>query len=199
MTPSHYPAKSEHLITDKNNPREVFGWKVYDWANSAFSTTIVGALFGPYLTEITQQTVGENGVVVALGPLGAITAKSFFPTCVTAALILQIFLLPILVSIADYSNLKKKMIALFCYIAVGATCLMFFVDGKLYWLGGILFLFSNLRFGAGLVFYNGFLNDITTEDQRDKVSSRGFAYGYLGGGLLLALNFLLVTSAGRFG
>ena len=95
----------QHL--EKNNPREVFGWKMYDWANSAFSTTIVGALFGPYLTEITQRVVGENGTVVSLGPLGAITSKSFFPTCVSVAVFLQIFLLPILGSIADYSNLKK--------------------------------------------------------------------------------------------
>ncbi|HYV00636.1 MAG TPA: MFS transporter, partial [Pyrinomonadaceae bacterium] len=184
---------------EKNNPREVFGWKMYDWANSAFSTTIVGALFGPYLTEITQRAVGENGTVFSLGPLGAITAKSYFPTCVSVAVFLQIFLLPILGSIADYSNLKKKMMALFCYIAVAATCLMYFVDGQLYWLGGILFIVANLGFGAAVVFYNGFLNDITTEDQRDKVSSRGFAYGYLGGGLLLALNFLLVKSAPRLG
>ena len=184
---------------EKNNPREIFGWKMYDWANSAFSTTIVGALFGPYLTEITQQAVGENGVVVNLGALGAITAKSFFPTCVSVAVFLQIFLLPVLGSIADYSNLKKKMLALFCYIGVVATSLMYFVDGGLFWLGGILFIIANLGFGAGLVFYNGFLNEITTEDQRDKVSSRGFAYGYLGGGLLLALNFLLVKSAASLG
>jgi UMF1 family MFS transporter len=200
MTSAKHPAKSAHTHTgDKNNPREVFGWKMYDWANSAFSTTIVGALYGPYLTEITQRVVGENGVVVDLGPLGAITSKSFFPTCVSVAVFLQIFLLPILGGIADYSHLKKKMMALFCYVAVAATCLMFFVDGKLYWLGGILFIVANLGFGAAVVFYNGFLNEITTEDQRDKVSSRGFAYGYLGGGLLLALNFLLVKSAPRLG
>ena len=192
-------AKSSRHAGDKNNPREVFGWKVYDWANSAFSTTIVGALYGPYLTEVTQRVVGENGVVLSLGPLGAITAKSFFPTCVSIAVFLQIFLLPILGSIADYSNLKKKMMALFCYIAVAATCLMFFVDGRLYWFGGLLFVIANLGFGATLVFYNSFLNEITTEDQRDKVSSRGFAYGYLGGGLLLALNFLLVKTAPRLG
>src|SRR5258705_4809655 len=184
---------------EKNNPREVFGWKMYDWANSAFSTTIVGALFGPYVTEITQRVVGENGTVLSLGPLGAITSKSFFPTCVSVAVFLQIFLLPILGSIADYSNLKKKMMALFCYIAVAATCLMYFADGQLYWLGGILFIVANLGFGAAVVFYNGSLNHVTTEDQRDKVSSPGFAYHYLGGCLLLALNFLLVKSAPRLG
>jgi UMF1 family MFS transporter len=188
-----------NLRHDKNKPREVFGWKMYDWANSAFSTTIVGALYGPYLTEITQRAVGENGVVFSLGSLGAITSKSFFPTCVSIAVFLQIFLLPTLGGIADYSNLKKRMMAVFCYLAVVATCLMFFVSGSLYWLGGVLFIIANLGFGAALVFYNGFLNDITTEDQRDKVSSRGFAYGYLGGGLLLGLNFLLVKNASRLG
>jgi MFS transporter, UMF1 family len=193
------PANSNPAAKLKNNPREIFGWKMYDWANSAFSTVIVGALYGPYLTEVTQRVVGENGAVVELGPMGAITAKSFFPTCVSVAVFLQVFLLPILGSVADYSHLKKKMMAVFCYLGVVATCLMFFVSGRLYWLGGLLFIIANLGFGAAVVFYNSFLNDITTEDQRDKVSSRGFAYGYLGGGLLLGLSFVLVNSATRFG
>ena len=63
---------------------------------------------------------------------------------------------------------------------------MFFIAGSLYWLGGLPFIIANLAFGAALVLYNGFPNEITTEDGRDKVSSRGFAYSYLGGGLLLA-------------
>lgn len=183
----------------KNDPREVFGWKMYDWANSAFYTTVVGALYGPYLTELAQQAVGENGTVVSFGPVGSITAKSFFPTCISVAVFLQVFVLPILGAIGDYSNLKKRMMALFCYLAVIANCLMFLVTGRFYLLGGLLFIIANLGFGASIVFYNGFLGEITTEDQRDKVSSRGFAYGYLGGGLLLALNFLLVKSAGRLG
>ncbi|HKZ79937.1 MAG TPA: MFS transporter [Pyrinomonadaceae bacterium] len=190
--------QSNHTL-DKNNPREVFGWKMYDWANSAFYTTVVGALYGPYLTEVTQRAVGENGVLANLGPVGAITAKSFFPTCVSVAVFLQIFLLPILGAVADYSNLKKRMMALFCYFAVAANCLMFFVTEQWFWLGGLLFIIANLGYGASIVFYNGFLGEITTEDQRDKVSSRGFAYGYLGGGLLLALNFLLVKNAPRLG
>ena len=198
-SPADLPTTPAAHHLEKNNPHEIFGWKIYDWANSAFSTTIAGALYGPYLTEITQRAVGENGVVFNLGPLGAITSKSFFPTCVSAAVFLQIFVLPILGSVADYSNLKKKLLAVFCYIGVAATCAMFFITGNLYWLGGLLFIIANLAFGASLVLYNGFLNDITTEDQRDKVSSRGFAYGYLGGGLLLALNFVLVLNAAKLG
>jgi UMF1 family MFS transporter len=189
------PAARE-LSLPKNDPRELFGWKMYDWANSAFSTTVVGALYGPYLTSVTQNAIGENGIVANLGTF-TITAKSFYPLCISVAVVLQALTLPILGSIADYSHLKKKMMAAFCYTGVTATCLMFFVTGSLYWLGGILFIIANLSFGAAVVFYNGFLNDITTEDQRDKVSSRGFAYGYLGGGLLLAANFALVTFADR--
>jgi len=89
--------------------------------------------------------------------------------------------------------------ALFCYIAVVANCLMFFIQGNLYLLGGLLFIIANVGFGASVVFYNAFLPDIATEDQTDKVSSRGFAYGYLGGAILLVLNLLLVLRAEQLG
>jgi MFS transporter, UMF1 family len=183
----------------KNDPREIFGWKMYDWANSAFYTTVVGALFSPYLTRLAQAAVGENGVVLDLGPLGAVTAKSLPTLCVSISVGAQVFLLPILGALGDYSDLKKRMMALFCYIAVVANCLMFFIKGNLYLAGGILFIVANVCFGASNVFYNAFLPEITTEDEADKVSSRGYAYGYLGGALLLVLNLLLVLRAEQFG
>jgi UMF1 family MFS transporter len=184
---------------NKNNPREIFGWKMYDWANSAFYTTVVGALFSPYLTRLAQDAVGENGVVLNLGFLGAITAKSLPTLCVSISVGAQVFILPILGALGDYSNFKKRLMALFCYAGVTANCLLFFVTGRLYLLGGILFIIANVCFGASIVFYNSFLPEIASEDQSDKVSSRGFAYGYLGGGLLLALNLLLVLGAPRLG
>ena len=185
--------------SDKNNPRELFGWKMYDWANSAFYTTVVGALFSPYLTRLAQTAVGENGVVLNLGPLGAVTAKSLPTLCVSISVGAQVFLLPILGALGDYSDLKKRLMALFCYIAVVANCLMFFIQGNLYLLGGLLFIIANVGFGASIVFYNAFLPEIATEDQTDKVSSRGFAYGYLGGAILLVLNLLLVLRAEQLG
>jgi UMF1 family MFS transporter len=185
--------------TQTNDRREIFGWIMYDWANSAFYTTVVGALLGPYLTALAQGQVGENGTVLDFGPLGEVTAKSFFPFCVSIAVFSQVFLLPVLGAIADYTNLKKKLMAVFCYVAVAANCLLFFVKGDLYLLGGLLFIIANLCFGGAMVFYNAFLPEITTEDRRDQVSSRGFAFGYLGGGLLLALNLLLVLGAERIG
>lgn len=185
------------LSFPKNDRREIFGWKMYDWANSAFYTTVVGTLYGPYLTELTQRVVGNNGIVADLGPV-AITAKSFFPTCVSVTVLLQILLLPLLGAIADYSNLKKKMMTVFCYLAVAATCAMFFVRSS-YLLGGFLFIIATVAFAASNVFYNSFLGEIVTEDQRDRVSSRGYAYGYFGGGLLLALNLVLINTASRLG
>jgi len=195
-------AKTEAPVTsttDKNDPREIFGWKMYDWANSAFYTTVVGALFSPYLTRLAQAAVGENGNVLSLGPLGAVTAKSLPTLAVSISVGAQVFVLPILGALGDYSNLKKRLMALFCYIGVIANCLLFFVKGNLYLAGGLLFIIANVGFGASIVFYNAFLPEIATEDQADKVSSRGYAYGYLGGALLLVVNLLMVLRAEQLG
>ncbi len=116
------------------------------------------------------------------------TARSFFPFCIGLSVFLQVFLLPVLGAIADFTNLKKRLMAFFCYVGSAATCLMFFVTDNRYLAGGFLLVVANLCFGASLVLYNAFLNEITTEDRRDNVSSRGYALGYLGGGVLLLAN-----------
>lgn len=201
MTPSTDGARAESKVEigpdgqPINDRREIFGWMLYDWANSAFYTTVVGALLGPYLIALAQADVGKTGVVLNLGFLGSVTAQSFYSLFVAVAVGSQVLLLPVVGAIADYSNLKKRLMAVFCYIGVAATCLMFFVTGKLYLLGGVLFVVANLAYGGAIVLYNSFLPEIVTEDRRDKVSSRGFAFGYLGGGILLALNFLFVGVA----
>ncbi len=197
--PASSAADSGPTRSDINDRREIFGWKMYDWANSAFYTTVVGALFGPYLTSLAQASVGDNGTVLSFGPLGAVTAKSLSTFCISIAVFLQVFLLPIIGAIADYSAMKKRLMAIFCYLGVAANCLLFFMAGRFYLAGALLFIVANLCYGAAIVCYNSFLPEITTEDQRDKVSSRGFAYGYLGGGLLLALNLALVVGAERVG
>ena len=187
------------MIAPVNDRREIFGWVVYDWANSAFQTTVVTVLLGPYLTALAQAAVGDNGIVASLGPLGVVTAKSLFPYCVSLSVLVQVFLLPVLGAIADYTNLKKRLMAWLCYAGVGATCLLSFVAGRSYLVIGGLFVAANLCFGASNVLYNAFLNDLTTPERRDEVSSRGYAFGYLGGGVLLALNLALVLNAGAFG
>src|SRR5947209_9296040 len=96
-------------LTGANDRREIFGWMMYDWANSAFYTTVVGALFGDYITYIAQKAVGENGTVLSFGPLGAVTAKSLSTFAVSVSVLLQVFILPILGALGDYSTLKKRL------------------------------------------------------------------------------------------
>ena len=182
-----------------DNQREIVGWLMYDWANSAFQTTVVTVLIGPYLTDLAQRDVGRNGIVTNLGPFGTITATSLFPYCISTSVFLQVLLLPLLGAIADYSHAKKRLMIAFCYGGVAATCLLFFITGHRYIAGGMLLMVANLAFGVTIVLYNAFLNDITTGDRRNKISSQGYALGYLGGGLLLAANLVLLNVSNRLG
>lgn len=186
-------------ISPQNDRREIVGWLAYDWANSGFQTTVVTVLAGPYLTELAQSAVGRNGVVATFGPFGSITALSLFPFCISTSVVLQVLLLPVLGGIADYSQAKKRLMATFCYGGVAATCLLFFITGDRYLAGGLLLVAANFAFGVTIVLYNALLNDVASEDQRDKISSRGYAVGYLGGGLLLAANLGLVSASDRLG
>lgn len=183
----------------KNDRREIFGWLMYDWANSAFYTTVVSVLLGPYLTSLAQAHVGENGVIFDFGFLGAVTAKNLFSLSITVSVFCQVLFLPILGGIADYSNLKKRLMTVFCYLGVTASCLLFFITDNYYVYGSILLIVANLCFGAANVFYNAYLVDLTTEDKRDFISSYGFASGYLGGIIMLLLNIFFVQNAESFG
>lgn len=169
-----------------NDRREIFGWAMYDWANSAFSTTVGTVFLGPYVASLAAAAAGTDGIARFLGI--PIAPDSFLPYCISLSVGLQVIFLPILGAIADYSHLRKAMMRLFATIGAVATITMFLVTGSLWWLGGVLFMIANLAFGAAIVFYNAYLPDIASVDQRDRVSSYGWAMGYLGGGLLLALN-----------
>jgi MFS transporter, UMF1 family len=184
-----------------NNRREQVGWYFYDWANSAFYTTVVTVFLGPYLTGIARaaaESLGEGNTFVY--PLGIkVFHGSFYPYVVALSVGLQMVFLPILGAIADSSHRKKQMLALFAYIGSFATAGLYFLQGTNYMLGGGLFVLANLSYGASIVFYNSFLPDIASAEDRDRVSSTGWAIGYLGGGLLLALNLYLFSNADSFG
>lgn len=183
----------------KNDRREIFGWLTYDWANSVFYTTVVSVLAGPYLTSLAQADVGRGGVVISLGPIGSITADNLFTSTLGVSVFLQVFILPLLGAIADYTNLKKKMMAAFCYFGVFASSLLFFIKGDSYLWGCAMLLVANMSFAAANVFYNAFLIDITTENKRDKISSYGFAAGYLAGVIVLIINIALINYAETLG
>jgi UMF1 family MFS transporter len=186
----HDIAMTERGAQGEYSRREQVGWYFYDWANSAFSTTVVTVFLGPYLTAVTEAAADANGFVYPLGI--PVLADSFFAYMVSLSVVLQVFFLPILGALADYSHRKKQMLGVTAYLGAFATLGLYFVQGDNYWLGGLLFLLANLSFGASIVFYNAFLPEIASADDRDKVSSQGWALGYLGGGLLLALNLVFV-------
>lgn len=171
-----------------NDKREIFGWGMYDWANSAFSTTVGTVFLGPYVAVLAANAAEayQDGMARFLGI--PIAPDSFFPYAVSLSVGLQVLFLPILGAIADYSHRRKQLMQIFATIGAVATIVLFMVTQPLWWLGGILFVVANLAFGAAIVFYNAYLPDIASEDQRDHVSSYGWAMGYLGGGLLLVLN-----------
>ncbi len=189
-------AKDTAIINDR---REIFGWAMYDWANSAFSTTIGTVFLGPYVASLAR-TAAEAAGSSSVSFLGIpIAPDSFLPYCISFSVGMQVLFLPILGAIADYSHLRKRMMQIFATIGALATILMFFVTGGLWWLGGMLFIVANLAFGAAMVFYNAYLPDIASEDERDRVSSYGWAMGYLGGGVLLALNLAFFTFSENLG
>jgi UMF1 family MFS transporter len=182
-----------------NDKRETFGWAMYDWANSAFSTTVGTVFLGPYLASLaTEAAKAYPDGMARLGTI-PIAPDSFLPYCVSFSVGMQVLFLPILGAIADYSHMRKQMMQLFATIGAVATILMFFVAGDLWWLGGLLFILANLTFGAAAVFYNSYLPDIASEEKRDSVSSYGWAMGYLGGGLLLLLNLIFYQFHDKIG
>lgn len=175
---------------------ERLSWYFYDWANSAFSTTVATVFLGPYITELAKQHA-VDGLIDVLG--FKIAAGSFFPYVISLSVFLQVFLLPIIGALADYSHRKKQLLLTFAYLGALATMALYFVTSDTYLLGGLLFIIANISFGASVVLYNAYLPDIAEEKERDEVSSRGWAFGYIGGGILLALNLAFVSFADQLG
>src|SRR5689334_23465123 len=184
---------------ERNDRREIFGWVMYDWASHAFWTLVLGVLVGEYITDLAQQSVGENGSVITLVGYPLVTAKSLYSYSVSLSVLLQVVFLPTLGAIADYTHLKKTFLAVFCYIGAASCAMLYFVYGEMYFSGAALFVIANLGAGASSVFSNSYLTDIATENNRDKVSSWGFAAGYLGGFITLVIGAMLIFKAPSLG
>ena len=103
----------------QNDPREIFGWTMYDWANSAFSTTVVTVFLGPYLTSIADAASKASGGFLYLGNV-PIKFDSFFTYCVSASVLLEVTFLPVLGALADYSHLRKQLLMLFSTLGAPA-------------------------------------------------------------------------------
>jgi UMF1 family MFS transporter len=176
---------TSHL--DPPDRREVLGWQMYDWAWSAFSTTVVTALLGPYLFELAE----DSGGVDLLGR--TINEGSFFMFAVSLSALLQVIALPLVGAVADHTPHKKRLMLSLAYLGSAVTAGLFLITEDFILLGGLLFVVAAVAFSAAAVIYNSFLPDIVPPALRDHISSKGFAFGYLGGGLWLAANVVLIS------
>jgi MFS transporter, UMF1 family len=180
--------------------KEQRAWYWYDWANSGYVTTVATVLFAPYLTSVAEQAAcgfagtSDRACTRDLDVLGlAVSPGSLVFYVVTIATIVSALVLPVVGAAADRSAHKKQIMATFAWAGSLAAALMFFVTGSDWQLGAVLLLVANICLGSSLVVYDAILCEIATSEERDRVSSRGWALGYLGGGLLLALNLAIVT------
>jgi len=182
---------------DRALRRERFGWYSYDWAMSVFNTSVTTVFLGPYLTSVAEEAAGPDG---RLGFLGlAIPPGSWFSYVLSASVLLQVLVLPLTGAVADRTGRKREMLAGFTALGALATTGLYFVADGRYLLGAVLFVLANISFGAATVVYYSWLPDLAAPDERDAVSSRGWAFGYVGGALLLAVHLGLVLAAPSLG
>ncbi|OGU57282.1 MAG: hypothetical protein A2X64_10760 [Ignavibacteria bacterium GWF2_33_9] len=166
-------------------------WYLYDWANSAYSTTVITLFLGPFLTTLAK-SANETGMINFFGFI--VPAGSIFPYSVSLSVILQAIFLPFIGSIADRIRFKNLFLALFVLVGAFATVLFFFINEQLVLFASLLLIISNVAFGASIVIYNSYLVEIANESEREEVSSKGWAIGYLGGGILLVINILILLN-----
>lgn len=169
--------------------KQRFGWYMYDWANSAFSVTILAALFGPYLDKVV---VPAGGYVLPLIGTTPLSATSLYGYALGISAFAVLLSSPVLGAIADAGSSRKRFMAVFAILGSTASALFFFVGQGDVALALGLFLVANFSFVSGNVFYDSFLPHLAGPDEQDAVSARGYAYGYAGGGLLFILHLLLV-------
>ena len=180
-------------------------WNWYDWANSAFYTTTLTVLFAPYMITVAGRAAGcgssaDETCHRPVSVLGLHVAAGSLPFYLTSfATIASAFLLPIVGAFVDRSSRKKWHMAGFAWVGSFFAALLFLMHGSQWQVGAIAIVLSSILAGCSLVSYYAILVDISTEDERDEVSSRGWAWGYLGGGLLLAINLVMYLGHGALG
>jgi UMF1 family MFS transporter len=177
--------------------REQRGWYFYDWACSVYSTSVLTVFLGPYLTEVAKSAADADGYVHPLGI--SVRAGSFFAYSVSLSVIVAVVIMPLVGAAADRTGRKKPLLGAAAYVGAGATAGMFFLDGERYLLGGILLIIANAAQSVAMMLYNSYLPQIAPPEERDAVSSRGWAFGYAAGSLVLVGNLILFTAHDSFG
>jgi UMF1 family MFS transporter len=184
ISSSPHPSSAFHMSVQK---REIFGWAMYDFANSAFATTILAVIFNQYFATVVAG--GGRGVELFGFRLHG---ASFFTFSVALSMAISAMLAPFLGAVADASGSKKRFLMVFCYTAILFTGLLYFVHAGNYWRGAIFFIIANIGFAGGNVYYNAFLPEISNDENIGRISGFGWALGYIGGGILLGINLIML-------
>ncbi|MCG7322642.1 MFS transporter [Arsenicicoccus bolidensis] len=198
-------ALPEGTTRRRRSTRHQRAWYWYDWANSAYVTTTAAVLMGPYLTTVANraacpdQPVGQS-CAAHLSVLGVPVAPgSLYSYTTTVTTVVSALLLIVVGAVADRSLRPQRLLGWFAGVGAAAASAMVLVQGTAWQLGVVLIMVASVCLGSSMVVYDGILCRVAPPDDRDRVSSRGWALGYVGGGLLLAANFLLLNLGPRVG
>lgn len=172
---------------EKERRKIIFSWCMYDWANSAFATTIMAAVLPFFYSSVA----GAN--------LSKTTASSYWGYTNTVAMLIVAFSAPVLGALADHWGMKKKFLAGFAILGIISTAFLVSVSRGDWLLASFLYILGMLGFSGGNNFYDSLLPHVAGDGEIDRISSYGYATGYLGGGLLLILNLAMILKPSIFG
>ncbi|MEA3439790.1 MAG: MFS transporter [Chloroflexota bacterium] len=173
----------EQSPNEKEHKRIINAWSMYDWANSAFATTIMAAVLPVFYASVAGANLPGNRATVYWGYTTSI------------ALLIIAILSPVLGAMADFRGAKKRYLTVFALLGIAGTALLFFVTTGDWLQASIFFIIGNIGFAGANVFYDSLLPHVARPDEIDQVSTKGYALGYLGGGILLAINLAMIMLA----
>jgi UMF1 family MFS transporter len=172
------------------------GWAMYDWANSVYSLVITSTIFPIYYNAVTTGASGSDQVVFFGFTLSNTVLYSY---AIAASFLIIAALSPLLSGIADYGGKKLLFLKFFAYLGSFACAMLYFFDGSSIEYGILFSMLASIGYAGSIVFYNAYLPDITTADNYDMVSARGFAMGYIGSVILLLVNLVMISTPDTFG
>ena len=178
-------SESPAAVPEQEYKKRIRAWTMYDWANSAFATTILAAVLPAYYSGVAGATLPSAAV-----------ATAYWTTTLSISLIIVAVLSPILGTIADVMRGKKRMLSIFVGIGVFGTGLLVAISTGEWVLASVFFIVGRVGFAGANVFYDSLLPHVARPEDQDSVSARGYAIGYLGGGLLLAINVVMIFVIG---
>ena len=170
-------------MEQKEKKRAQFAWAMYDWANSAFVTTITAAVLPVYYASVAAVNLPPN------------IRTAYWGYTTTIALLIVALMGPVMGAMADFTGGKKKFLTIFALVGIAGAALLFFVREGDWLMASAFYILGNVGFAGANVFYDSLLPHVADEDERDQLSSRGYAFGYLGGGILLAINLAMIMTA----